>query len=252
MPGSEPPRPSSKVLFLARRFGPLVFVAAVAAAAIGSGLTHHLALHEINANRRALEALVAAHPLGSTAAYVGLYAALVAFSLPTALAMTLAGGMLFGPWVGGVSAAIGCTLGATAIFAACRSAFGDVLRRRAGPLAARIEAGVDRDAFFYVVSLRLIPIAPFWLVNLALGFFDIPLAVFTPATFLGILPVSLVYAGLGADLAQMFARGVHPDLRVALEPRTVVPLIGLAMLALAPIVWRRLKARRVAQPPAVK
>src|SRR5208283_2401188 len=104
----------------------------------------HLSLHELKANRQILEAFVAAHPVASAAAYVGLYAALVAFSLPVALVMTLAGGMLFGPWIGGLSAAVGCTLGAIVIFVVCRTAVGDVLRRRAGPLAARIEAGVER------------------------------------------------------------------------------------------------------------
>jgi uncharacterized membrane protein YdjX (TVP38/TMEM64 family) len=231
------------MLGMARRFGPLALIAAVAVAVIASGLIRHLSLHELRTNRQILEAFVAAHPFGSAAAYVGLYVVVVALSLPVALVMTLAGGLLFGPWIGGAAAAIGCTLGAVVIFMVCRTALGDVLRRRAGPLAARIEDGIERDAFSYVVALRLIPIAPFWLVNLALGFFDIPPLVFGAATFLGILPVSVIYAGLGAGLHRLFVHGARPNLHMIFEPRILLPLAGLAILALAPIIWRRVRPR---------
>jgi uncharacterized membrane protein YdjX (TVP38/TMEM64 family) len=236
------------MLALARRFGPLAAIALAGSVVVASGLIRHLSLHELKANRELLEAFAADHPVGSAAAYVGLYAASVACSLPVALVMTFAGGMLFGPWVGGVLAATSDTLGAVVIFIVCRTALGDVLRRRAGPLAARIEAGVGRDAFSYVVSLRLIPIAPFWLVNLALGFFDIPPLVFATATFLGILPVSLVYAGLGASLRHLFARGARPDLHLVFQPRIFLPLVGLAILALAPVIWRRVRRRALPKP----
>jgi uncharacterized membrane protein YdjX (TVP38/TMEM64 family) len=222
----------------------LLLLVVALAAVWASGLTHDLSLHALRTRREALEAAVHAHPLLALCAYAGVYIAAVALSLPAALVLTLTGGLLFGAWIGGLAAAVSCTLGAVIIFLICRTAVGDSLRGRAGSTVARIEEGVRRDAFSYVIVLRLIPVMPFWLANLALGFVDIPLGVFAAASFLGILPVSLVYAGLGANLNLLFARHERPDLHLVLRPEVFAPLIGLALLALAPIFARRLRRPR--------
>jgi uncharacterized membrane protein YdjX (TVP38/TMEM64 family) len=241
----EPSAPRRvSVLALARRFGPLALVAAGLVAAVALGLPHQLSLHQLHRHRDQLEALVRLHPALSVAAYVGIYALAVALSLPVALVMTLTGGFLFGPWVGGLAAAGGCTIGGAVVFLVCRTAAGDVLRRRAGPTIARIEDGVLRDAFSYILVLRLLPVMPLWLANLALGFIEIPLRTFVVATFVGILPVSLVYAGLGSGLGRMFASGVRPDLHAVMRPEVILALAGLALLSLAPIAVRRLRRPR--------
>jgi len=227
-----------------RRFGPIVVIAVLVIAAFASGLTRHLSLHELRERHQQLEALVHAHPLLSLATYVIAYTAVVALSLPAALVMTLTGGLLFGPWVGGLAAAASCTLGASILFVICRTAAGDVLKARAGPTAARIEAGVRRDAFSYILILRLVPVMPFWLANLALGLIDIPFSTFAIASFVGILPVSLVYAGLGSSLNALFAEHVRPDLHLIARPSVLLPLTGLALLALTPILLRRLRGAR--------
>jgi uncharacterized membrane protein YdjX (TVP38/TMEM64 family) len=245
-PSPAPARFTARAPQLLKRFGPLALVAVLAIAALASGVTRHLSLHELRTRRELLEALVHAHPVLAVLSYVGAYAILVALSLPIALVSTLTGGFLFGMWIGGAAAAAGCTLGAAIVFLVCRTAMGDALRSRAGPVAARIEEGIRRDAFSYIVMLRLIPITPFWLANLALGLIDIPLRTFVAATFIGILPVSLIYASLGAGLNRVFARGGHAHLHELLQPSIYAPLIALALLALAPIAWRRL--RRPAGP----
>jgi uncharacterized membrane protein YdjX (TVP38/TMEM64 family) len=222
----------------------LLLLAAALTAVWASGVTHDLSLHALRTRREAMEAAVHAHPLLSLGAYIAVYIAVVALSLPAALIMTLTGGLLFGAWIGGLAATVSCTLGSIVIFLVCRTAVGDSLRKRAGSTVARIEEGVRRDAFSYVVFLRLIPVMPFWLANLALGFVDIPLGVFATASFLGILPVSLVYAGLGANLNLLFARHERPDIHLVLRPEVFAPLIGLALLALAPIVARRFRQPR--------
>ena len=229
---------------VARRFGPLALIAAALIAVWASGLTHDLSLHALRNRREALEVLVRAHPLLMLGGYMAIYILVVALSLPAALVMTLTGGLLFGAWIGGAAAAVSCTLGAAIIFLVCRTAVGDALRKRAGSTVARVEAGVRRDAFSYIVTLRLVPIMPFWLVNLALGFVDIPLRIFVAASFLGILPVSLIYAGLGASLNVMFAHGRRPNLHLMMQPQVLLPLLGLAILALAPIVVRRFRGRQ--------
>jgi uncharacterized membrane protein YdjX (TVP38/TMEM64 family) len=236
--------PDRRAPGLVRRFGPLTLVALGVALALASGVTRHLTLHELHQNRLLLLAYVRAHPLLCLAAYVGVYVLVVALSLPAALVMTLTGGLLFGPWIGGAAAAVGCTLGSALIFLVCRTAIGDALRGRAGSMIDRIERGIEENAFSYVAALRLIPVAPFWLANLALGFVDIPLPTFVAATFVGILPVSFVYAGIGSSLNAVFARGGHADLHVLLHPEVVVPLVGLGLLALAPAALRQLRQRR--------
>jgi uncharacterized membrane protein YdjX (TVP38/TMEM64 family) len=227
-----------------RRFGPVALIVAAIIAIWASGLTHDLSMHALRAHREALEDLVRRHRWLMLAGYCLTYILVVALSLPAALVMTLTGGLLFGAWIGGAAAAISCTLGATVVFLVCRTAIGDALRKRTGSTVARIEEGVRRDAFSYVITLRLLPVMPFWLVNLALGFVDIPLRTFFVASFLGILPVSVIYAGLGASLNAMFARGVRPNLHLVMQPQVLLPLLGLALLALAPIVVRRLRGTK--------
>ena len=241
--GSQDPqqKAADRIWRLTRRFGPLLLVLAALVAAFASGLTRHLSLHELRLRREGLEALVRAHPVASLALYVATYSASVALSLPAALVLTRTGGLLFGAWLGGFAASVSCTLGATLVFLICRTAVGDSLRGRAGPTAAKIEDAVRRDAFSYIVTLRLIPVMPFWLANLALGFIDIPLRIFVVASFLGILPVSLIYAGLGSGLDQMFVRHQRPDLHLVMHANILLPLLGLAILSLAPIAWRRFR-----------
>lgn len=230
-----------------KRFGPIVLVLALIGLALASGVTEHLTLAELKLRRDELQALVSQHPALSLAAYILIYIAVVSLSLPGALIMTLSGGFLFGPWFGGLAAATGASLGAAVIFLICRTAIGDALRGKAGSTIARIEEGVRRDAFSYLLTLRLIPVMPFWLVNLAAGFVAIPLRTFLVATVLGILPGSLVYAGLGSGLGHVFASGQEPNLRVIFEPQVLLPLIGLSLLSLLPIVLRRFRKGEPAQ-----
>jgi len=224
-----------------KRFGPLILVALAVAAVIASGLGDHLSLAELKARRDQLQGFVALHPLLSFGLYILIYIAVVSLSLPGALVMTLSGGFLFGPWLGAAAASSGASLGAAVIFLVCRTAVGDSLRGKAGSTISRIEEGVRRDAFSYILTLRLIPAIPFWLVNLAAGFVNIPLRTFLAATVLGILPGSLVYSGLGAGLGEVFASGQEPNLRVIFEPHVLLPLVGLGLLSLLPVVLRRFR-----------
>lgn len=227
-----------------RRFAPLALIAAGLAAAFALGLTDYLSFAQLQARREALQAFVAKHRLASVMLFVAVYAAATALSVPGALILTLAGGFLFGTLAGGAAAVVGATLGAILVFLAARSAFGGVLRARAGSAVARVEAGVRENAFSYLLSLRLLPIFPFWLVNLASGFVDIPLRTYALATLLGIIPGTFIYASVGAGLGSVFEGGRELDLGVIFEPRVLLPLVALALLSLAPIAWRRLRRGR--------
>jgi uncharacterized membrane protein YdjX (TVP38/TMEM64 family) len=224
-----------------KRFGPLILVALAVAVVLASGLADHLSLVELKARRDQLQGFVALHPALSFGLYILIYIAVVSLSLPGALVMTLSGGFLFGPWLGAAAASSGASMGAAVIFLVCRTAVGDSLRGKAGSTISRIEEGVRRDAFSYILTLRLIPVMPFWLVNLAAGFVNIPLRTFLAATVLGILPGSLVYSGLGAGLGEVFASGQEPNLGVIFEPHVLLPLVGLGLLSLLPVVLRRFR-----------
>ena len=174
-----------------------------------------------------------AHPLLATLAFVVVYAGATALSLPGALFLTMAGGFLFGTWLGGLLSVIGATSGAVVLFLIARSSLGAALRDRAGPWLMRLEAGFRRDAFSYLLVLRLVPLFPFWLVNLVPALLDVPLSTFALATFVGIIPGGLVYASVGSGLGAVLDRGEQPDLDLILEPQVFLPLLGLAALALA-------------------
>ena len=138
-------------------------------------------------------------------------------------------------WTGAVCAVIGATLGATALFLAARAGLGG-LAQRAGRFVAKLEAGFRADAFSYLLVLRLVPIFPFWLVNLVPALVGVRLATFVLATFLGIIPGSFVYTSLGNGLGSVVE---EPDLAIVFEPRVLLPVVGLAILALIPVGYRR-------------
>jgi uncharacterized membrane protein YdjX (TVP38/TMEM64 family) len=168
---------------------------------------------------------------------------MAAFSIPGALAMTLFGGFLFGYTLGAAYAAIGATAGATILFTVARSTLGAALRERAGPWLGKMRAGFQANAVSYLLVLRLVPLFPFWLVNLVPACLGMSLRGYVGATFVGILPGTVVYAVLGSGLGKVLDAGETPEFSLALEPRILLPLIGLAILALLPVVYKRLKAR---------
>jgi uncharacterized membrane protein YdjX (TVP38/TMEM64 family) len=225
------------------RFLPLALIAAGMAAAFLSGLHRHLGWEALRDARFALLDLVAAHPVAAPAAYVLAYVCVTAFSLPGAAAMTLAGGFLFGTLAGGGLAVVGATIGATAVFAAARTALGDRLRLRAGGMVARIEEGFRRDAASYLLFLRLVPAFPFFVVNIAAALLGARPAIFVATTLVGIVPGTLVFASIGAGLGSVFDAGARPDLSVALSWPVLGPLLGLGLLALLPVAWRRIAGR---------
>ena len=190
-----------------RRWAPLALLILAGAAVWLTGLHGQLSLDGLREHREALLAFVAAHSVLAPIIFTTGYAAAVALSLPGALFLTLAGGFVFGPWLGGLCAVLGGTAGAVALFLIARTALGSSLRDRAGAWLQRLEAGFQRDAFSYLLILRLVPLLPFWLVNLVPALLGMPLRLFAAATFLGIIPAAFVFAGVGSGLGAELKRG---------------------------------------------
>jgi uncharacterized membrane protein YdjX (TVP38/TMEM64 family) len=234
----EPPKRRTRTLL------PLAVLIVVFAAAIAFRADRYLSVAELARHRAELGALVAARPIVTAVGFVAFYALVVACSIPGAAVLSLTAGFLFGPAVGSICVLIGATTGAVALFLAARTAFRETFRRRAGPWLARFEAGLQRDAFAYILALRLVPAFPFWLVNLVPAFFDVRVATFALATAIGIVPGTVIFVGIGDGLGAVIDAGGTPDLGVIFQPRVLLPLLGLAALSLGTALWRRYRKRR--------
>jgi len=179
-------------------------------------------------------------------AFLLVYAAAIAFSLPGGAVMTIAGGYMFGQFLATGLVVVAATVGATVLFLVAKTSLGDALRAKAGPALKRMEAGFRENALSYLLVLRLIPLFPFWLVNLVPAFLGVPLGTYLIGTFFGIIPGSFIYASLGAGLEDVISQGEEISLSGVLTPAVVTGLVGLAVLALLPVVYKKLKGRKTA------
>ncbi len=240
---------------LARRLWPILLLVAVAALVWASGLGRHLSFETLVMKRQAMRAWVEGHPVAGLLGYGAAYALVVALSIPGAVLLTIMAGFLFGAVTGSLLAIVAATLGATLLFLAARTSLGEALARRAGPFVARVSDGFRRDAASYMLFLRLVPVFPFWLVNLAPAFVGVPLRTFLWTTAVGIAPGTIAFALAGAGLdsvveAQAAAhaacmaagRGECPmrfDIGSLLTRELLLALAGLGLVALVPIAVRR-------------
>jgi uncharacterized membrane protein YdjX (TVP38/TMEM64 family) len=231
MPNDTSPQPG----FSIRRLMPLGLLAAGGIAFVVGGGHHYLTFASLAENRGWLCALVARRGFLAALLYIVAYGVLVALSVPGGVALTIAGGFLFGTWLGGLCAVVGATLGATGVFLAARAGFGG-LAQRAGPFFSKLEAGFRADAFNYLLVLRLVPLFPFWLVNLVPALAGVSLSTYLLATFLGIIPGTLVYASLGNGFGSLVDK---PDLGILFRPSVLLPIVALAALALIPAWYKR-------------
>jgi len=174
--------------------------------------------------------------------FIAIYAGLTALSVPGGAMLTISGGLLFGTWPGLLYAVFGATIGATMIFMVARAGFAD-LAVRAGPRADRLKAGLRADAFNYLLVLRLIPLFPFWLVNLAAAGVGMRLGPYVFGTFVGIIPGSFVFVSLGSGMDDIVAAGRSPDLGIIFRPSVLLPILGLAVLAVTPVLYRHWRTR---------
>jgi uncharacterized membrane protein YdjX (TVP38/TMEM64 family) len=229
-----------------KQFGPIFLIALGLVLALSMGWQKYLSFEVLAQQSGALKGLIASKPLIVVVAFMGIYIMSTAIALPGAIWLTIAGGFLFGPFLGTALSATSATIGATLLFVAAQSALGQGLRSRAGGLIDRLETGFRENAFSYLLTLRLIPIAPFFGVNLAAAFLRIPLRTFVLATAIGILPGGFVYAWLGSGIEHLIASGTTPDLKIIFSLQVIGPLIALAALALLPVIWKLASQRRIA------
>lgn len=221
----------------------LLALAGVAAAAFFFGFRDYLSFAALQEHYAALQEFVAAQFFVAVGVYILVYISVTAFSLPGATAMSLLGGFLFGIWVAFGAVMIGATTGATILFLIARTAFGDSLRRRARGFVARMEQGFRKNAFSYLLLLRLIPLFPFVIVNIAPALVGMRTRSYVLATIIGIIPGVFAFVSAGNGLGAVIETGGDVELSgLFMQPEILTPIIALSILALIPIAYRVLRA----------
>jgi len=225
---------------IGRRLVPLLLLLMAGVLVVATAGGPQQVLAKVAGNREWLNALVTRHGVASAFVYVGIYAGLMTLLWLPPWLCTVIGGFLFGLWVGGPLALVGACAGASLVFVLARHGLGG-LTERAGPFVRSLEHGFRRDAFSYLLVLRLIPVCPFVVVNLVPAIVGVPLRSFVLATAIGIVPSTAIYASLGDALGRAVEGEFALDVSVLWQPRVLLPLIGLAALALVPVAYRRLR-----------
>jgi uncharacterized membrane protein YdjX (TVP38/TMEM64 family) len=229
-----------------RKIGLAAFwsLAALAMLAWATGALDQISLSGLVAHRDRLDLFVDRSPAAAVIVYILIFAVLTGLGLPIALTLTLIGGALLGPFLGGGATVVGATGGATLTYVATRSAFGPWIARRARR-GKRLEQFIRRardNPFALMLSARLMPLFPFGPVNIAAGLASIPPWPFVLATMLGAIPSSFIYSSLGAALDRTLAESASIP-SIMTSPAVFWPLLALAALALAPLVVRRVVPR---------
>jgi uncharacterized membrane protein YdjX (TVP38/TMEM64 family) len=228
----------------AARIAGLAIIFGLCAVAWKTGAVQALYWPSLVAHRAEWAADVAAHPIAAPFAFLGIYAVAVALSLPVGLWLSLLGGLLFGTVLGGALTVLAAGTGAVILFLLTRGLLAPFFEDKlAGPIA-KIRPGLERDGFSYLLALRLMPVFPFWLVNLAPALIGMRLAPYAAATFIGMVPTSFVFNAVGAGLGATLSDGNRPSAMILLQPNILLPLLGLAVLAMLPALWRQWQTRR--------
>jgi uncharacterized membrane protein YdjX (TVP38/TMEM64 family) len=198
-------------------------------------LGRYVTLEALKANRQALVDLYVTHRSATVAVFIAVYIAQTALSLPGAAILSLTAGAVFGPLMGTLYAVIGAAIGATIAFLVTRYLFHDAVQRKFGEKLGTLNAELERSGLNYLLFLRLVPIFPFFLINLGAGLTKLPLRTFFVGTLIGIIPGGFVYVNAGASLAAIERLG---DIA---SPRILGSFVLLGLFALVPVLYRKIK-----------
>jgi len=203
-------------------------------------LQQYLTLEFFKSRQRDFETYYTAHRGWTIAAYMIIYIGVTALSLPGATVMTLIGGALFGLWVSLIAVSFASTIGATLAFLVARILLKDYVQEKFGDKLQAINEGIEKDGAFYLFTLRLVPVFPFFIINLVMGLTPIRTAVYYLVSQLGMLPGTFVYANAGTQIGKIESLGgvLSPSL-----------LLSFALLGIFPLLAKKsisfFKARKV-------
>ena len=203
----------------------------------------YLSFIQFAENYTSLKAFVDSQLVISLLVFGLAYIMTVALSLPVASFLTIAGGALFG-WTAAAVVICAATIGATIVFIAARTVMNEFFIKRTTGFMTKLEAGFRKNAFSYLLALRLIPAVPFWVVNIVPALLGMRLNQYVLATFIGITPGTLIYVWVARSFDSLLSGGQHPDLSVLREPAIIVPLFTLGLISLLPALWKWLRAHK--------
>ena len=233
-------RPS--VARLSKRALPLFLLAGFALFFLFGG-HEFLSFSQLAGNYANLKAFVYEQQVTALLVFGAVYILTAALSLPVASLLTLAGGALLG-WTAAAVIICAATIGATIVFIAARTVLNEFFTKRAAGFMAKLEAGFHKNAFSYLLALRLIPAVPFWVVNIVPALLGMRLNHYVLATFIGITPGTLIYVWVARSFDSLLSGGQSPDLSVLSEPAITAPLFALGLLSLFPALWKRSRAHK--------
>ena len=223
-----------------KRFLPLVIILGALTAFFALGGPKYISLDGLRDNQDVLKAFVAEHKALAVLGFIGIYAVLVAISVPGAGFLSIFSGFLFGVLTGTFAAVIAASIGATIIFLVARSALGTGLAAKAGPFMQKFEKGLKENELPYLFILRLVPIFPFFIVNIVPALFDVKLRNYVLSTVLGIIPGGLVYVSVGNGIGDALSAGQEVPLAgLMLRPAVILPIVGLMLLSLIPVAYKK-------------
>lgn len=223
------------------RLLPLLLLIVIIVLAFYFRLAQYLSFDSLKEHREQLQLWTQAHYLSVALIFMTIYIASVAFSLPGAVFLTLAGGFMFGNIWGSIFVVISATAGATLLFWVVKFALSDWISKKSESWVNKMQKGFQKNAFQYLLFLRFIPVFPFWAVNIVPAILNVRTSTFVIGTFVGIIPGSVVYVTIGSGLNHIFASGQAPNLGIIFEPQILLPLLTLAVLSLIPVVIKKLR-----------
>ena len=227
------------------RFLPLILVAILFIVLIYLDVPSYLSIDSLQTHQAQLKDWAEGNPIFSWLLSFVIYAAAVAISIPGAAILSIAAGFLYGLVYGSLLVVLAATLGASIIYWIVRMGVGNFLIQRAGPALQKLRDGFNQDAFNYLLVLRLIPVAPFWLLNIASAVMGLSFRHFVLATFLGIIPGSIVFVSLGNGIEVAFAKGETADLNLLTDIRIMSPILALVALSLLQVVYKKWKKGKI-------
>jgi len=259
-----------KPRFSFKRLLPLIVILSLIGLVFAMGWHQYLRPRVFGEFYDQLSMFVSDNFLSAILLFAALYIVAVALSIPGASFMTILGGFLFGPFLGSAIVVPAATIGATILFWVAKSSIGDLLAEKVKPYIEKLDKDFEEDAFNYLLFLRLVPLFPFWLINLAPAFLGVKTRTFVIATFFGIIPGSMAYSFVGGGLTSIVRSAWHDptfqacvaeeheglramgscrmslDLSHVITPQVVAAFVLLALVALIPVILRHRRARKAA------
>jgi uncharacterized membrane protein YdjX (TVP38/TMEM64 family) len=225
------------------RFIPILLILILMTIVFATDAHHYLSFENLKQHRETLQLMVDHHPILAPLLFIGIYVVSTALSIPGGAVLSILGGFMFSQPFSTMYVVTGATIGASLVYFAAKTAMHDILKKKANPFLQKMQKGFQENAANYLLFLRLIPLFPFWLVNIAPAFFGVGLITFVWTTFIGIVPGSFVLTQAGTGLGAILDAGGEINIHTIFNFQMRIALIALGLFAILPILIKRLMRR---------